>query len=290
MRPTKTIANWDQLATFLQALPPVDLAFRGQGRKYGPADSHLLTARIDRCITLPHLGDRLRMERAVSQRFREHAPIYLSPLENRYLVTPWLQLVVMQHYGVPTRLLDWTKSPWVGAYFAVSSQWESDGYMYGFRRNVLERELRRRFACDVNGLVWGPRKPGMHLAQVNWDLAEANSRLFYSHKLRRLSKWVATYYCREAHFPRLVAQQGLFTFASRPNLNHWDHICRLLKSATSDNVWLVRIKSDAKVEILRRLNGMGLNGATLFPGADGIGRSLEGFARSWHLHPRPSQF
>jgi hypothetical protein len=281
------VSDWQQLAAFLQELSPVDLAFRGQGRSYGDNGRHVMKPRIDRCLALADPQERLRVERAVCQRFREHAPNYLSTVEKRYLRTPWLQLVVMQHYGAPKRLLDWTKSAWVAAYFAVSSDWESDGYMYGFRRDKLEAQIRCRFRSEVSDLVWGPREPGMHSPDETWDWAEANGRLFNQESLSCLSPWVATYYSREAHFPRLVAQQGLFTFGSVPDLNHWEHICSLLND---DEWWVVRIPSKEKPVVLRWLNTMGLNGATLFPGADGIGRSLKGFARGWHREPRPSQF
>jgi hypothetical protein len=229
------------------------------------------------------------MERAVCQRFREHAPIYLSEVERRYLATRWLELVVMQHYGAPTRLLDWTKSAWVAVFFAVSGGWDSDGYLYGFRRDRLERCMKERFGAEIRKrkLVWGPHLSDSAFADRKWDLAEANDSLFDLATVKSLSEWVATYYCREAHFPRLVAQQGLFTFGSKPDVDHWQNIRTLLPK---NDCFVIRIDCLAKPEFLRRLNTMGLNGATLFPGADGIGRSLEGFARAWHLKPRPSQF
>ena len=85
---------------------------------------------------------------------------------------------------------------------------------------------------------------------------------------------------------RLAVQQGLFTFGGKPDLDHWKQINGLLQN----DCFVVQIKCHEKLDILRRLNSTGLNGSTLFPGADGIGRSLEGFARAWHLKPRPSQF
>jgi hypothetical protein len=256
------------------------MAYRGQTNSYGD----VMKPKLDRCLDLPDLEERLRVERAACQRFREHAPVHLSAVERRYLESRWLELVVMQHYGAPTRLLDWTKSPWVATFFAVSGGWEADGYIYGFRRDLFETQVDDKFQAEVAPFVRGPHRTDMEL-DPNWDLAKSNDALFQPKTVRDLSEWVATYYCREGNFPRLTAQQGFFTFASRPNVDHWSKITDL-----DTDSFVVPINQRAKLDILRKLNGVGLNGATLFPGPDGIGRSLEGFVRCWPLDPRPSQF
>lgn len=275
-----SVTSWDQLVSFLQTLPPVDMACRGED-----APHPTMMPKLDRCVDLPDEPSRLRVERALCQRFSEHAPIYLSPVEARYLATRWLELVVMQHYGAPTRLLDWTKSPWVAAFFAVSAGWTSDGRVYGFPRASLESASVPTAKRELPDLVCGPHSSDLAFSDEDWDLAKGNGRLFDQDVVSGLSSWVVTYYCRVGHFPRLVAQQGFFTFASKPTIDHWKYI-----SSQVDNCFLLTIKAAAKPEILRRLNVVGINAATLFPGMEGVGRSMEGFARAWHLSPRPSQF
>lgn len=43
------------------------------------------------------------------------------PFLDRSLTDEWDKLFLMQHYGVPTRLLDWTENPFVSIYFALVS-------------------------------------------------------------------------------------------------------------------------------------------------------------------------
>jgi len=66
-----------------------------------------------------------------------YLPTYVHEL--REMDNDFDRLCYMQHYGVPTRLLDWTDNILVALYFAVQSNPEKDGKLYVLNSRLLNK-------------------------------------------------------------------------------------------------------------------------------------------------------
>jgi hypothetical protein len=79
--------------------------------------------------------------------------------------------------------------------------------------------------------------------------------------------------------PRMIAQQGLFTVGGRLGVDHCVAIDEIIPdSVESPGKQIISFNAKLKPEILKALHQMGINGSTLFPGIDGVGKALDEYA------------
>jgi len=117
----------------------VDLWFRGQSQK-----SFKLVPTLFRHPTKKSIADTLKLEQDLIAEFQFRSPSFT----HMRALDDWDLLFLMQHYRVPTRLLDWTASPFSALFFALHGEYgRSDPVVW-----VLDpKEWNRGMLADITG-------------------------------------------------------------------------------------------------------------------------------------------
>jgi len=107
-------SSWEEFRKVISDNTYRSWAFRGQSDSswplYTSLSRHLLTRRV-------HRSAWSRQERRVLRIFKRKAHLLLQHLPKDTDAFEWLAL--MQRHGAPTRLLDFTWSPFVASFFAL---------------------------------------------------------------------------------------------------------------------------------------------------------------------------
>lgn len=264
------ISGWPELMQLAEHLDVGDLVtrpylFRGQeNADWTLRPSLHRAATNDGRTELPSAADLIKIENALTDTFCGIAANHLPPATvsaTRAMIDWW---PLMRHYGVPTRLLDWTASFYVGAYFAASKAPDKDGAIYLVHRRTLAEAMKFTHA----------------------DAAEMPTSVTAADKefQRPDAPPVVHVYSRKtALLDRMVVQQGVFLVSRNVRADLEEVLAtEIPKVADSSKETLRKISVPAalKQTIRRRLRAMNVTGSSLFPGLDGIGRELDELVRN----------
>ena len=164
----------------------------------------------------------------------------------------------MQHHGCPTRLLDWTASAYVAAYFAVNQLPDRDGALFVVAAAAVDQHVQKR-----------SQEPGDVTDDHLIDLSSPERVVFTWPHLRS---------------QRVVVQQGHFSVSTKILSAHDGPIleaCEGISASRPGDVIhrKIIIAAGLKLVILQQLRAMNIAPHALFPSLDGLGKSLSDLAR-----------
>jgi hypothetical protein len=248
------VTNWAEL---------LDLLYQGSWReplgRYRTAYAYRgnAVAAHDLRSSLARLGgETAELERHVLRAFRKYAQRDAVPGDST-----WNWLAVAQHFGAPTRLLDWTYSPFVALHFATP-------YTEEF---------------DIDGAIWCvdySKTNALLPPTLKAVLADEGSDVFTAEMLHQAASGprefdalapeeFVVFFEPPSLDARIVNQSALFALKSNPvtGLDRW-------LANHPDVYFRLIIPAELKWEVRDKLDQAGITERVLFPGLDGLSRWL----------------
>jgi hypothetical protein len=202
-------------------------------------------------------GNYPELEKHLLRNFRKYAQRDLVEQD-----TIWHWIALGKHHGLPTRLLDWSFSPFIGMHFATNSleKYDRDGVIWAVKfveahrslparmREMLEKEGSSVFTVEM-------------LAAIGADLEGLPDGVDHEYVL---------FFEPPSLDERIVNQFALFSMMSSPesSMEKWleqhPHIYKK-----------IIIPAELKWEIRDKLDQAGITERVLFPGLDGLSAWLE---------------
>ncbi len=248
------LKSWSEAKRYFEALLDENRAwiFRGHYKAEWP-----LQPSLERILSRQPVD--LAIENRIIAEFKRHAHQYLAATEIPQDLFEWLAL--MQHHGSPTRLLDWSRSPYISAFIAFENppqKEEGDVAIWAIDSQWLQE-------CSVQRL------------SEEWPMPIVMEDLRTDKELERLMRCdvrVVLPMEPERMNERLTIQQGLFLFPSGDQISFESVLADYEKDGSREHVRKIILLRGQGLPCLIDLLRMNINAASLFPGLDGFARSL----------------
>jgi len=206
-------------------------------------------------------AEAIKLEDAARAEFMSVAHLSVDPGRLGKVKTIPCWWALMQHHGAPTRLLDWSASPYVAAYFAAHQDGSTcDGVVWCFCHWRLGKKFDEEYGRPL------PDFTKTESEDTNGEVKKLHEQL--CDPKAKLS--IAPLEFKFFSSSRMAEQQGRFTMCLRI---HQGHECIATK-VPETHLKQIIIPFDCKSRFLAELRRMNITAAALFPGVDGLGRSI----------------
>ncbi|MDE5051741.1 FRG domain-containing protein [Niallia taxi] len=206
------------------------------------------------------------MESHLLRNFQKYARSTLKDNNNI-----WELLSVAQHYGLPTRLLDWSFSPYVALHFATSdtSKYNVDGAIWCLDimkvqellptayKDELDRVQSNVFTVDMLKKIVNPDNAVNTMDLTDFDCSKSSDDFIICLEPPSMDE-------------RIVNQYAIFTVMTNPN--------RKLNDLLIDKPEMYKkiiIPKELKLEIRDKLDQANMNERMIYPGLQGISAWLK---------------
>jgi len=236
-----------------------DLWYRGCGKV-----SYELKPSLYRHKQSNAIEDFIKLEKDLIARFQQRS----IPFHSRAVTDDWQWLFLMQHYGVPTRLLDWSESPLMALFFAVT-----------LSRHTLNTQGRPVFTGDaciwvLHPAQWNKRAVGLRSFPGSVLITEDPNATAYKPpgEVNRMNAFpIALYGAHNSQ--RIVAQRGVFVCFGRDTRPM--EVCYERERFPSECLMKVTVEKAKLPHMYEALPRHGITDSVVFPDLDGLAREIK---------------
>ncbi len=199
-----------------------------------------------------------KLEKKLLSEFKDRSPPFLT----EKLGSDWEAFFMMQHFGVPTRFLDWTENPFIALYFALIAQanhpdkdaavWMMSPLMW----NSWVFEMAGQGPLSVSNT----RMKGYSTTDQEYDYVSRQCAAMYGiHNSRRI-----------------VAQRGVFIIFGS-NIEPMENVYATESAGRLDSLALTKliIPKEAAPSLLKSITAMGFTDSVVFPDLEGLAREIK---------------
>jgi hypothetical protein len=194
--------------------------------------------------------------------------------EDNSSFTEWQWLALAQHHGLPTRLLDWTYSPFVALHFATcdTQKYNCDGAIWLVNYKKVHDALPIKFSDAI-------KKEGSYVFTVTLLSKTAANLQEFDNSLCPF----ALFFEPPSLDERIVNQSALHSIISTPTMQ-FDQ----LLSGHPDWYKKIIVPKQLKAEIRDKLDQANITERVLFPGLDGLSKWLTRWYGPGYLENQPT--
>lgn len=229
--------------------------YRGIG-----STAHSLTPTIFRHPKKKGIDELHALEKELSATFEQRSP----PFVNQAFKSEWEEMFFMQHYGIPTRLLDWTESPFIALYFALTS----------CERTASGKPKNDAVLWMLDPVKWNR----CALSDISFkggilDASKEQVKSYSPHAGLEERKNLPVMIYGTHNSPRIVAQRGMFALFGKSVASMEDSY----EEHDFEHGSLHKLIIDKKVrdEIASSLFRKGISDSTIYPDIHGLSLELK---------------